>query len=96
MKSSCISNQPEENMNDRVGLEEVAPIFAHVDYEDEYVQPKIVEALKKHIPKVRFLNTAFELPFNQNLIIWSAYEKMDHAEIIKNPKSTICCAYIFR
>ena len=72
------------------------PIYAVVDYEDAYVEPKILTALKKSIPGIKTVADAADLPANVKLVNWSAYEKIPFEELMEKPESMLSCSYIIR
>lgn len=75
-------------------------VYAVVDYDDEtnYVQPKIVESLKKLVPGIRVVKTAGDLPKTKGIKVldWSSYEKLDFDSIMERPEDVLACSYIIR
>ncbi|RPA74943.1 tubulin-tyrosine ligase [Ascobolus immersus RN42] len=73
-----------------------APITALVDYEDPYVRPKIVAALRKQIPDIQIIDAAPEKGAEpERYLQWSDYEKIDWDGLLEH-KSWLACAYIIR
>ena len=71
-------------------------IYALVDYEDAYVEPKILAALRKHTPTIKTVRDVSELPKDAKVVHWSAYEKIPFEEIMGKPESMLSCSYIIR
>jgi tubulin--tyrosine ligase len=75
-----------------------APVYAVVDYEDAYVEPRILAALKKYIPSIKTVRDPSELPKNTDIkmLNWSVYEKIPFEEAMEKPENLLCCSYIIR
>ena len=75
-------------------------VYAVVDYDDEtnYVQPKIVQSLKKLVPGIRVVKTTDDLPKKEGIKVldWSSYEKLDFDSIMEKPEDVLSCSYIIR
>ncbi|KAI5800969.1 survival protein sure-like phosphatase/nucleotidase [Pyronema domesticum] len=72
--------------------------YAVVDYEDAYVEPKILAALRKYIPDIQTVKTPEELPKDADIkvINWSAYEKIPFEDVMEKPDNVLSCSYIIR
>jgi tubulin--tyrosine ligase len=72
--------------------------YAVVDYEDAYVEPKILAALRKYIPDIQTVKTPEELPKDKDIkvINWSAYEKIPFEDVMEKPDNVLSCSYIIR
>lgn len=72
--------------------------YAVVDYEDAYVEPKILAALRKYIPNIQTVKTPEELPKDKDIkvINWSAYEKIPFEDVMDKPDNILSCSYIIR
>lgn len=82
---------------EKLSLTEGPDVYALVDYEDAYVEPKIIAALRKYIPSIKILKDASShLPKDVKVLNWSAYEKIPFDEIMERPETTLCCSYIIR
>lgn len=76
---------------------ETEPIYAVVDYEDSYVEPKILAALQKAIPNIKVVRSAADLPSTDvKLVDWSSYEKIPFEQLMEKPDSMLSCSYIIR
>jgi tubulin--tyrosine ligase len=74
-------------------------VYAVVDYEDAYVEPRILVALRKHIPQIQIVRSADDLPADDpsiKVVTWSAYEKIPFESLMQRPESMLSCAYIIR
>ncbi|KAL7270134.1 putative tubulin--tyrosine ligase pby1 [Rhizina undulata] len=71
------------------------PITAFVNYEDAYVQPRIISALRKHLPNLTIITSPPSQTSNP-LLTWASYEKLPFEQIMSNPNSTLACSYIIR
>jgi tubulin--tyrosine ligase len=73
-------------------------VYALVDYEDAYVEPKILTALRKYIPSITAIRDPSELPQagGVKVLTWSAYEKIPFEEVIEKPDRMLSCSYIIR
>ncbi|KAF2828688.1 TTL-domain-containing protein [Ophiobolus disseminans] len=74
-------------------------IYALIDYEDQYVQPLIVSALKKRLPPATFelITTISELPSpSSRLLQWVQYESIDFDHFMEHPSTCIANAYVIR
>lgn len=71
------------------------PIYCLVNYEDNYVQPKLLKALRR-LSNFRLIHSVTEVPKHGKLVQWSAYEQIDFEHLLANPNSTLSCSYIIR
>ncbi|KAF8542472.1 tubulin-tyrosine ligase family-domain-containing protein [Trichophaea hybrida] len=73
-------------------------VYALVDYEDAYVEPKILAALRKYVPSITAVRDPSELPQTGDVkvLTWSAYEKIPFEEVVENPDTILSCSYIIR
>ena len=74
-------------------------LYAHIDYEDTYVQPLLLSALKFRLPSelLIFINDASELPSpSSHLLQWRQYEKLDFDHILQNTSTSLANSYIIR
>lgn len=93
-------NQPEIPAVPSSGEE----VFAIVDYEDAYVQPIILSALKSLIPanRLRLLspdashNLAEQVPKDAKLLQIRAYESIDFDHASANPSRSLVNSYVIR
>jgi hypothetical protein len=73
--------------------------YALINYEDSYVQPLILAALKKHfLPNCNTLVSSLnELPNSSSpVLIIGAYESLPFDHIMEHPTTSLCNAYIIR
>jgi tubulin--tyrosine ligase len=77
--------------------------YALINYEDAYVQPLILAALKKHLPpdmppnSYTLISSLDELPSPKSpILVIGAYESLPFDHIMGHPTSSICNAYIIR
>ncbi|KAI9796204.1 MAG: hypothetical protein M1833_006455 [Piccolia ochrophora] len=74
-------------------------IFALVDYEDVYVQPMILSALRKHLPggAHTLISTMDDLPTPDSPILHiSSYETLPFDHVLAHTTTSIANAYIIR
>ncbi|KAI4930738.1 uncharacterized protein J4E92_004570 [Alternaria infectoria] len=74
-------------------------IYALINYEDPYVQPLIIAALKKRLPKscYELITSSSQLPSpSSHLIQWVQYESIDFDHLMENSSSSLANAYIIR
>ena len=74
-------------------------IYAHVDYEDPYVQPLLISALKSRLPPeiLVLINSKSELPGSSaNFLQWLQYESIDFDELMQYPHNNLANSYIIR
>lgn len=74
-------------------------IYAIIDYEDTYVQPLLLAALKARLPPELqvFINNVSELPSpSSRLLQWRQYEQLDFDDLISHPSTTLANSYIIR
>lgn len=74
-------------------------IFAYVDYEDDYVQPLILAAIKTQLPPelIVFIHNISALPTpSSRLLQWRQYEKIDLDHLTQYPNSSVANSYIIR
>lgn len=74
-------------------------LYAVIDYEDDYVQPLILSALRDHIPSdsLVLLNDLSNLPSKSaKLLQWRQYEAIDFDHLLSNSRSSLANSYIIR
>lgn len=74
-------------------------IYALINYEDEYVQPLLVAALRKHFPPTRlhFISSWDELPSKSSRVIqWVQYESINFEHLLQHPSTSLANSYIIR
>ena len=74
-------------------------LYACVDYEDPYVQPLLLAALKARLPSelLVFINDISELPSPlSRLLQWRQYEQLDFEHLIQHPTTCLTNSYIIR
>lgn len=74
-----------------------AVIKAQVDYEDEYVNPLILDALRRNIPKesLQMIASLDEAPPNSPWLQYAAYESLDFERSLAS-RSCLINAYVIR
>jgi len=74
------------------------PAYAIIDYDDAYVEPKIVSAVQKYVTGISTIQDASKIPKtgSPKVLNWSAYEKIDFDQVMENPEGVLCCSYIIR
>ncbi|KAH8598846.1 tubulin-tyrosine ligase family protein-like protein [Bisporella sp. PMI_857] len=73
--------------------------YALVDYEDEYVQPLILEALEKYLPpnSYKLISSISELPSPASLFLQiGAYESLPFEHAVLHTKTSFINAYMIR
>ncbi|KAK5135257.1 hypothetical protein LTR08_005507 [Meristemomyces frigidus] len=76
-----------------------AKIYAHVDYEDTYMQPLILAALKSRLPPdllVLLDRTSPAPPPGSNYLQWRQYESLDFDDLLAHPRTTLANSYVIR
>ena len=79
--------------------DERCPAYAIIDYDDAYVEPKIVSAVQKCVTGISTIQDASKMPKTgspKKVLNWSAYEKIDFDQVMENPEGVLCCSYIIR
>jgi tubulin--tyrosine ligase len=74
-------------------------IFALVDYEDQYVQPLIISALKKRLPASTYelITSIKQLPSpSSRLLQWVQYESIDFDHLMNQSSTSTANAYVIR
>ncbi|KAL1799848.1 hypothetical protein ACET3X_000190 [Alternaria dauci] len=74
-------------------------IYALVNYEDPYVQPLILAALKKRLPVSAhgFISSPSQLPSpSSSFLQWVQYESIDFDHLMEHPSSSLSNAYVIR
>jgi hypothetical protein len=74
-------------------------IYALIDYEDPYVQPLILSALKKRLPTSTFelITSISQLPSpSSKLLQWVQYESIDFDHLMDQSSSSVANAYVIR
>jgi tubulin--tyrosine ligase len=74
-------------------------IYALIDYEDPYVQPLLISALKKRLPPstCEFITSTSQLPSpSSRLLQWVQYESIDFDHLMDHSSTSTANAYIIR
>ncbi|KAI4656005.1 hypothetical protein J4E93_000721 [Alternaria ventricosa] len=74
-------------------------IYALIDYEDPYVQPLIIAALRKRLPNSSYelISSISQLPSPSSpLLQWVQYESIDFDHLMENSSTSLSNAYIIR
>ncbi|KAI4619876.1 hypothetical protein J4E83_005733 [Alternaria metachromatica] len=74
-------------------------IYALINYEDPYVQPLILAALEKRLPKPSYelISSISQLPSPSfRLLQWVQYESIDFDHLMENSSTSLSNAYIIR
>lgn len=74
-------------------------VYAVVDYEDRYVQPLILAALKARMPAdlLVLMQTIADTPASDaKLLQWKQYESLDLDHVMENSQSSLMNSYIIR
>lgn len=73
-------------------------IYCLIRYEDSYVQPLILSALKKLIPATSYelINSADNLSPSSQLLQWLQYEDINFEHQLSNSSTSLCNAYVIR
>ena len=74
-------------------------VYAIVDYEDDYVQPLILAALKARLPPelLTFIGDLAELPSESSRVLqWRQYESIDFDHLLSNRKTSIANSFVIR
>jgi hypothetical protein len=74
-------------------------IYAHVIYEDPYVQPLLISALKSRLPPelLVLIESKAELPTpSSRYLQWLQYESIDFDRLMQHSASTLANSYIIR
>lgn len=81
------------------GVMESPKIYALVDYEDAYVQPLLVAAIKAQLPPdlLVLIKDIAELPLPTSRVLqWRQYESIDFEHLMQNSASSLVNSYIIR
>ncbi|KAL5120712.1 hypothetical protein ACEQ8H_001461 [Pleosporales sp. CAS-2024a] len=74
-------------------------IYAVIDYEDKYVQPLILAALEKRLPRGTYelINSISQLPSpSSRLLQWVQYESIDFDHLMDQSSTSTANAYVIR
>lgn len=74
-------------------------IYAIIDYEDEYVQPLILSALRNRLPPevLNLISSISELPSSSAKVLqWRQYETVDFDHLLTHPQSCLANSYVIR
>jgi tubulin--tyrosine ligase len=74
-------------------------IYALVNYEDQYVQPLIISALKKRLPASTYelITSISQLPSpSSRLLQWVQYESIDFDHLMDRSSTSVANAYVIR
>lgn len=74
-------------------------LYAIIDYEDDYVQPLILSALRNHtLPESLVLvSDLSDLPSHSvKLLQWRQYESIDFTHLLSHPHNSLANSYIIR
>ncbi|KAF8475777.1 survival protein sure-like phosphatase/nucleotidase [Kalaharituber pfeilii] len=75
-------------------IENVA--YAAIDYEDDYVEPRLIKALQERVPGLRIVKRLEDVPSNGKVVQWSTYEKLNFDHLLASPDTSLACSYIIR
>lgn len=78
---------------------QVAKTYALIDYEDSYVQPLILSALKKQMPlsSYQLISSQSELPSpDASFLQFLQYESLDFDRLLSHPSTSLANAYVIR
>lgn len=78
---------------------DVSKIYALINYEDEYVQPLILAALKKRLPQETYelITTIAQLPTpSSRLLQFVQYESIDFDHLMEHSSTSLANAYVIR
>lgn len=92
-------NQNQQLLMASTTQEKDGQIYALIEYEDPYVQPLIVAAVKKHIPSDRliFISNFDDLPSKTTRVIqWLQYESINFEHLLSHPSTSLSNSYIIR
>ncbi|KAK3049171.1 hypothetical protein LTR09_009590 [Extremus antarcticus] len=86
-----------------MGGDEDSKIYALVDYEDHYVQPLLIAALKARLPpellvliESQSLDVLLADRSRSRLLQWRQYESIDFDHLLAHPTSSLANSYIIR
>ncbi|QIW95110.1 hypothetical protein AMS68_000628 [Peltaster fructicola] len=73
-------------------------VYALVDYEDDYVQPLLLTALRAKLPTnlLILLSNHKDVPDNARLLQWRQYESIDFDRLMQNSRSDLANSYVIR
>ena len=74
-------------------------LYAHVDYEDGYVQPLLLEALKSRLPPEALVLVNDKVEYSDSLakvLQWRQYEKIDFDALMQHSSNYLANSYIIR
>ena len=74
-------------------------IYACIDYEDQYVQPLLLNAIKARVPSelLVLVRDASELPSNDcKFLQWRQYESLDFDRLMSGSNSSLSNSYVIR
>ncbi|EMC93103.1 hypothetical protein BAUCODRAFT_273847 [Baudoinia panamericana UAMH 10762] len=74
-------------------------VYLNVDYEDQYVQPLLLAALKARLPSelLVFVHESEQPPpLNGKLLQWRQYENIDFEHLLEHPKTNLANSYVIR
>ncbi|KAK4542553.1 hypothetical protein LTR36_006601 [Oleoguttula mirabilis] len=77
----------------------VDKIYAHIDYEDAYVQPLLLAALKARLPPDLLIlvnETSAPPPLDGKLLQWRQYENIDFEHLLQHPHTNLANSYVIR
>jgi tubulin--tyrosine ligase len=80
-------------------VDDESKIYALVDYEDQYVQPLIISALKKRLPASTYelITSISQLPsLSSRLLQWVQYESIDFDHLMDRSSTSVANAYVIR
>ncbi|KAK3709806.1 hypothetical protein LTR37_010634 [Vermiconidia calcicola] len=95
----CQSKTQQAHSRRTVKMASEKKIYAYIDYEDTYVQPLLLAALKARLPPelLVFINSLEELPSpSSRLLQWRQYESIDFDHLTTHPRSSLANSYIIR
>lgn len=80
-------------------MAETGKIFANIDYEDAYVQPLLLAALKARLPPellVLINEASSPPPLDGRLLQWRQYEKIDFEHLVQHTQTNLANSYVIR
>ena len=85
-----------DNINSKMSDQK---IYACIDYEDRYVQPLLLDAVKARIPSelLVLIKDASELPSNDSKFLqWRQYEQLDFDKLMSRSDASLSNSYVIR
>lgn len=82
-----------------ISLKSSSHVYALINYEDDYVQPLILSAIRSRLPPDSFslISSRSDLPDSESKYLQiGAYEALDFEYIMSNPRTALANSYIIR